>query len=101
MAAAIIEKPEVMLVDDREEDVEKTSRVHFIDNIRVLGLNEEDAEFYNSYSTEERRRVIRKVCFLWHPPLTGHMLILGTRLTCDLFLCWHASTSFLSWTERI
>lgn len=67
MASAIIEKPEIELVDDREDDVEKTRRVHLIDNIRVLGLNEDDAAFYNSYSVEERRRITRKVSVILHP----------------------------------
>ena len=64
MAAPIIEKPEVTLVNDREADVEKKGQVHLIDNVRVLGLSEEDATFYRGYTPEERRRVIRKVCLL-------------------------------------
>lgn len=56
------EKPDIVMVDDREErDTEKVRTVQTIDNIRVLGLSEEDAQFYQSYTTEDRKRVIRKV----------------------------------------
>jgi hypothetical protein len=58
------DKPDIVMVDDRDmarDDHEKAPVVHTIDNMRVLGLSEEDAEFYNSYTPEMRKRVIRKV----------------------------------------
>ncbi|KAK4118765.1 MFS general substrate transporter [Parathielavia appendiculata] len=43
------------------DDTEKATAVHVIDNFRVLGLTDDDAEFYNAFSEERRRRIIRKV----------------------------------------
>ncbi len=42
-------------------DSEKAPAVHAIDNFRVLGLTDEDAEFYNGFSQERRKRILRKV----------------------------------------
>lgn len=63
MSAA--DKPEISFVDDREadnrSDSEKGPVVRMIDNIRVLGLSEDDAEFYANFTPEQRKRTIRKV----------------------------------------
>lgn len=57
-----VEKPDIVMVDDREApDAEKAKVIHTIDNIRVLGLSEEDAQFYNSYTPKDRKRITRKV----------------------------------------
>ncbi|KAM5350738.1 hypothetical protein ACJ41O_007243 [Fusarium nematophilum] len=61
-----MDKPDVIMVDDKESerdtrDTEKATQVHTIDNIRVLGLSTEDAEFYNNTTAEQRKRIIRKV----------------------------------------
>ncbi|GKT51523.1 uncharacterized protein ColSpa_11704 [Colletotrichum spaethianum] len=52
MSAA--DKPEIAFVDDREadgrSDAEKGPVVRMIDNIRVLGLSEDDAEFYANFT---------------------------------------------------
>ena len=43
------------------EEVENYSNIITIDNIQVLGLTPEDAEFYNNFSEERRKNVLRKV----------------------------------------
>ena len=60
------EKPDVIMVDDRSverdrADGEKAIRVRMIDNIRVLGLSDDDAEFYNSVTEEKRKQITHKV----------------------------------------
>lgn len=48
------------------EEVENYSNIITIDNSQVLGLTHEDAEFYNNFSVEKRKNVLRKV---WIPIL--------------------------------
>ncbi|KAF9880140.1 major facilitator superfamily transporter [Colletotrichum karsti] len=63
MSAA--DKPEIAFIDDREadngSDAEKGPVVRTIDNMRVLGLSDEDAEFYANFTPEQRKKTIRKV----------------------------------------
>lgn len=67
MTSTAIEKPDIVMVDDRSSinkpaDAEKgTSQIHTIDNIRVLGLSQEDAEFYQNYTKAQRKKITRKV----------------------------------------
>lgn len=59
-----LEKPDIVMVDDREDAAsvtEKARNVYTIDNMRVLGLSEEDAAFYNSVTPEQRKRITHKV----------------------------------------
>lgn len=61
------EKPDIMLVDDAERDgpsdnPEKAPSVRVVDSFHVLGLTDDDAEFYNNYTPEQRARTKRKVC---------------------------------------
>jgi hypothetical protein len=67
---ASFEKPAITLVDDRdmaqEVDPEKRGAVYTIDDIRVVGISDEDAAFYQSYTPEMRKRVIRKVRDTFH-----------------------------------
>lgn len=60
-----IEKPDIILVEnamkDDLENPEKAPQVLTVDGYHVLGLTEEDAEFYNNYSPEQRRRTRHKV----------------------------------------
>lgn len=60
------DKPEISFVDDREDDArsdsEKAPAVRIIDDVRVLGLSEDDAEFYANFTPEQRKKTIRKVC---------------------------------------
>ena len=62
-------KPEIFRVEDVSverdgADIEQSSQIHLIDSIRVLGLSDDDADFYNSYTTAQRNRVTRKVSFI-------------------------------------
>ena len=41
--------------------VEDYSNVTIIDNIQVLGLTPEDADFYHNFTPEQRKIVLRKV----------------------------------------
>ncbi|KAH6887432.1 major facilitator superfamily domain-containing protein [Thelonectria olida] len=42
-------------------DAEKATHVQTIDNIRVLGLSNDDAEFYKSYTPAQRKKIMHKV----------------------------------------
>lgn len=59
------DKPDITMVDNRsiEEgdrpDKQSTSRV--IANIHVLGLTDDDAEFYETFPPEKRSKMLRKV----------------------------------------
>ncbi|TDZ49762.1 putative transporter [Colletotrichum trifolii] len=58
------DKPEMSFVDDGETDnmdAEKGPVVRTIDNMRVLGLTDDDAEFYANLTPEQRKRTTRKV----------------------------------------
>lgn len=66
------DKPEISFVDDREDDAqsdsEKAPAVRIIDDVRVLGLSEDDAEFYAHFTPEQRKKTIRKVRLVsWIP----------------------------------
>ncbi|KAF4468799.1 inner membrane transport yfaV [Fusarium albosuccineum] len=61
-----VEKPDVVMVDDMDLDVkhgdaEKATQVREIDNMRVLGLTDEDADFYNNTTPEQRKTIIKKI----------------------------------------
>lgn len=43
------------------DHLEEYSNVTTIDNIQVLGLAQEDAEFYHSITPEQKRATLRKV----------------------------------------
>ncbi|KAI8629911.1 major facilitator superfamily domain-containing protein [Xylariaceae sp. FL1651] len=53
------------MVDDRESDhrsdAEKATVVRTIADMRVLGLTEDDAHFYESFPSEKRKKLVRKV----------------------------------------
>lgn len=54
------------MVDDKdlqpdEEGLNK-SAVYRIGDMRILGLSEDDAKFYQDFSPKERNKLIRKVC---------------------------------------
>ncbi|KAI6784136.1 MFS transporter [Emericellopsis cladophorae] len=60
------DKPDIVEVDNRSlerdaADHEKATAIHTIDNIRVLGLSDEDADFYNSHTEKQRKSITRKV----------------------------------------
>jgi hypothetical protein len=56
-----VDKVDVTMAESRHDDGEKAPAVHVIDNFRVLGLTDDDADFYNNFSPERRKRVMRKV----------------------------------------
>ncbi|KAM0227345.1 hypothetical protein ACHAP5_012198 [Fusarium lateritium] len=61
-----MEKPDVVMVDDLDvknpsSDNEKAPQARTIDNIRVLGLTDDDVEFYDNFTPEQRKTVIKKV----------------------------------------
>ena len=60
---AATEKNEISYIDEKSESIHdpKTHEVVQIDNIQVLGLHPEDADFYMNFSEERRKKVIRKV----------------------------------------
>jgi hypothetical protein len=53
-----------IVVDEKlhgPDHIEKTQQTVAIDNIQVLGLSSEDAEFYTSYPPEARKKLLWKV----------------------------------------
>jgi hypothetical protein len=55
---------DVDVMDEKLHDpdhVEKVLRTVAIDNIQVLGLRPDDAEFYMNYPPEARKKLLRKV----------------------------------------
>lgn len=64
MALQDSKEPEVEMIDDREAvtaDFEKAPKTRTIDNIRVIGLTDNDAVFYEGFAAEHRKAVLRKV----------------------------------------
>lgn len=57
------EKGEIQFVEERPESVDasKPHQIVQIDNIQVLGLDPDNAEFYMNYSPEKRKKIIHKV----------------------------------------
>lgn len=59
------DKPDISMVDNRSieegDRPEKQSASRVIANIHVLGLTDEDAEFYESYPLEKRSKLVSKV----------------------------------------
>lgn len=59
------DKPDISMVDNRSiEDgdrPDKPSASRVIANIHVLGLNDDDAEFYETFPPERRSKLVRKV----------------------------------------
>jgi len=58
------EKDDILYIDDKPESLQpsKGYQVVQIDNVQVLGLDPEDADFYINFSEERRKAVIHKVC---------------------------------------
>ena len=61
------DKPDVMMVervvggDDLEGKPKKASQVFHVDGFSVLGLSQEDADFYQNYSLQDRKKTMHKV----------------------------------------
>lgn len=61
--AASLDKNEIRHVDKGRDSTDglKSRQVVQIDNVPVLGLGPSDAEFYMSFTKEQREKVIHKV----------------------------------------
>lgn len=58
------DKAEVVMIDDTMVDngnLEKAPTVREIDSYQVLGLSQEDADFYNSWTPQMRKKLMHKV----------------------------------------
>lgn len=61
------DKPDVMMVerivggDDLEGNPDKAPQVFHVDGFSVLGLSQEDADFYQNYSLQDRKKTMHKV----------------------------------------
>lgn len=59
------DKPDISMVDNRSieegDRPDKQSASRVIANIHVLGLTDDDAEFYESFPPERRSKLVRKV----------------------------------------
>ncbi|KAH8177287.1 major facilitator superfamily protein [Sarocladium implicatum] len=73
------DKPEVEMIDQADtamvEDLEKVAAVRVVDNFQVLGLSDEDADFYNNYTPAQRARTKRKIDIRLTPMLAALYLI--------------------------
>jgi hypothetical protein len=45
-----------------ENHVETVTNIVTIDNIQVLGLSADDAEFYANFPVDRKKKLLRKVC---------------------------------------
>ena len=61
-----IGKDDVEIVNQTShiEDIPKPSLVTQVGDFRVVGLTPDDADFYNNYPEEKRKKVFRKVRIL-------------------------------------
>jgi len=61
--AATFEKSDIEHINEKPDSVyaSKPHQVVQIDNVQVLGLDPDDADFYINFSDEKRKRVIHKV----------------------------------------
>lgn len=57
------------------DHVEEHTNMTVIDNIQVLGLTPEDASFYQSFTPEQRKTVLRKVDYRLVPMLSVLYLV--------------------------
>lgn len=59
------DKPDISMVDNRSieeaDRPDKQSASRVIANIHVLGLNDDDAEFYETFPPERRKKLVSKV----------------------------------------
>ncbi|KAH6951695.1 major facilitator superfamily domain-containing protein [Fusarium avenaceum] len=60
-ARSSISKSDVEVGDQKPAHLEHTTEITEIGGFRVFGLEPEDAEFYNNYTEEQRKKVFRKV----------------------------------------
>ena len=59
-----LDKPEIVMIDDaipHQDDSGKAPSVRVVEGFHVLGLSDDDVEFYNNYTPEMRKKTMRKV----------------------------------------
>ena len=56
-----ISKSDVEVGDQKPSHLENTTEAIEIGGFRVFGLDPDDADFYNNYTEEQRKKVFRKV----------------------------------------
>lgn len=67
------------VTDADQVSPEKGSTILQIDNIQVVGLDPNDAEFYTAFPIERRKRLIRKVRIFYSSQESPRLLtIMGT-----------------------
>jgi hypothetical protein len=75
----LVDKPDVIMVDDARNDgadhSEKAAQIRVVDTFHVLGLSDDDADFYNNYTPEKRARTKRKIDIRLTPMLALLYLI--------------------------
>lgn len=58
------EKPDIVFTDDAKAEIfaeENAPAVRVIEGFHVLGLGDDDVDFYENYSPEQRKRTMRKI----------------------------------------
>ncbi|KAJ1333223.1 MFS transporter ACS family allantoate permease [Microdochium nivale] len=77
-AESSVGKADVIMVDHADQagdHPEKAPQVRVVDDFHVLGLTQDDADFYNNYTPEQRKRTRRKVDIRLIPMLASLYLI--------------------------
>lgn len=75
------DKPDIVHADDKADMVDENAfdkaapEARTIDGFHVLGLSDDDVEFYNNYTPEQRKRTMRKVDLRLTPMLAVMYLI--------------------------
>lgn len=63
--STVTDKADIIAMEDGRDGTtdhaEKASQIRVVDTFHVLGLSDEDADFYNNYTPEQRKRTRRKV----------------------------------------
>lgn len=54
---------------DKENDIEKIENIEPINKYANIGISDEDAEFFDTFPPEQRRKMLRKVDFRLVPVL--------------------------------
>lgn len=55
------EKYDVEVGDKQADQIESSPQIIEIGNFRVVGISREDADFFENYPEEKRKKVFRKV----------------------------------------
>lgn len=68
------EKVDIEIVDTKpdEDHIERKPQVIEIGQFRVVGISPEDAEFYETYPEDKRKKIFRKVSTTFAFPSLSH-----------------------------